>query len=450
MKKLFALILALVLVLSMSVSAFAVTLVELEDASETSSDEIDVTVVDAEDTIYVYDGGTYYVALEDEAWEDIKITSNGCVEAKLVEYDPETMNVYGMEIVFDITKKGEAMGDLHYFTSSGDADKESTDKYAEAVEYAEELNEDDEVTYYDVEVRTNVNIIKITVENNYSAHFEEGTIKIEAVLDDEDYAGSLSVINDVIIFEYEEVKWTASNYDDDEVLTVGQGGYSDYITNELGYSVGDEEYDESVLREIDAAAVIATTAFRAIEGKDIKVIVTDEMDVTLYDIAANQKGVNFYGYTYYVWEDDDEDDVFDSNEELTSIEFGFYGDQVVKGEYEINIDLGFDWYDLREYFGIKVEEDDIISYYLVDENGKVVGGKEVDYMTADISENVEFTISGENNKLGRYSLVLEVPASESGSGAEENPNTGAESVVGVIAALAVVSAAAAAAVSYKK
>lgn len=447
MKKLFALILALILVLSMSVSAFAVTLVELEDVSETSSDEIDVTVVDAEDTLYVYDGGTYYVALEDEAWEDIKITSNGCVDAKLVEYDPETMNVYGMEIVFDITEKGDAMGDPHYFTANGV--DESTDKYAEAVEYAESLNEKSEVTYYDVEVRTNVNIVKITVENNYSAHFEEGTIKIEAVLDDVDYAGSLSVINDVIIFEYEEVKWTASSYDDDEVLTVGQGGYSDYITNELGYSVGDDEYDESLLREIEAAAVISTTAFRAIEGDDIKVIVTDEMDVTLYDVAASQKGVNFYGYTYCVWEDEDEDEVFDTNEELTSIEFGFYGDQVVKGEYEINVDLGCDWYDLREWFGIKVEEDDIISYYLVDENGKVVGGKEVDYMTADISENVEFTISGENDKLGQYSLVLEVPASESSS-EEENPNTGAESVVGAVAALAVVSAAAAAAVSLKK
>ena len=124
--------------------------------------------------------------------------------------------------------------------------------------------------------------------------------------------------------------------------------------------------------------------------------------------------------------------------------------KTVKGKYEINIDLDCDWYDLRECFGIKIEEEDIITYYIVDEDGTVVGGKEVDYMTADINENVEFTITGENDKLGQYSIVLEVPASESGSDAEENPNTGAESVVGAVAALAVVSAAAAAAVSFKK
>ena len=50
-------------------------------------------------------------------------------------------------------------------------------------------------------------------------------------------------------------------------------------------------------------------------------------------------------------------------------------------------------------------------------------------------------------KLGQYKVVLEVPAAEVG---EANPNTGAESVVGVVAALAVVSVATAAAVSLKK
>ena len=68
-------------------------------------------------------------------------------------------------------------------------------------------------------------------------------------------------------------------------------------------------------------------------------------------------------------------------------------------------------------------------------------------MTADLTENVKFVVEGENQKLGYYTLTLEVPANESG---EANPNTGAESVVGVVAALAVVSVATAAAVSLKK
>ena len=68
-------------------------------------------------------------------------------------------------------------------------------------------------------------------------------------------------------------------------------------------------------------------------------------------------------------------------------------------------------------------------------------------MTADLTEDVEFTVKGENAKLGQYKVVLEVPAAEAG---EANPNTGAEAVVGVVAALAVVSVATAAAVSLKK
>ena len=99
-------------------------------------------------------------------------------------------------------------------------------------------------------------------------------------------------------------------------------------------------------------------------------------------------------------------------------------------------------------FGEKVEEDDIISYYVVNQNKEVVKTIKVDYMTYDPTETVEFTIEGENEKLGWYTLALEVPAVETEG--EENPNTGAESIVGVVAALAVVSLASAAAVSLKK
>ena len=105
---------------------------------------------------------------------------------------------------------------------------------------------------------------------------KEGTIKIEAKLDKGPYVGQINVINDVVIFEYEEVKWTAANYAEKAVLTVGQLGYSDWLTSENGYSkvVGDEkvDYDEYENRVDEGAAVVSTTAFRAIEGKSLKVL----------------------------------------------------------------------------------------------------------------------------------------------------------------------------------
>ena len=474
MKKALALVLALVLALSMAVSAFAATLdmVELIPAKTEESDEIDIKVYDESVLKFlVYEGGEYYIALDAAYdWENIELTSNGNVTAELVEYDPAKMNVYGMEIVFDITRKGDAMDNGEWFTSSGVEGEKSTVKYEEALAYAKKLNaeghpnyaDEKEVTYYGVEVRTNVNIIKLTVEDNYTAHYTAGTVKVEATGEidgeDVDVVGVVKVIN----VEYEEVKWTANNfnakYEKSETLTVNQKGYSDYDAAQVGYDVNDEDYEIEENRKDSKAAVISTTAFRAIEGKDIRVDVVERnldagqdaasVKVALYDIVKGQKGVNFQGYVKLDFVDEyPYNEVRDDNEVVKAIEFGFNGDQVVKGAYEITLTTTYDWFELRELFGLKVEEDDVISYYLVDENGKVVGGKEVDYMTADLDEDAEFTIKGENGKLGQYKIVLEVPAAEVG---EANPNTGAESVVGVVAALAVVSVATAAAVSLKK
>ncbi len=454
MKKALALVLALVLALSMAVSALALELVELVPAEKEKSDLVKIPVVDVDDvTLLLYEGGKYYIALEDEAWEDVKVTTNGNVTAKLVEYDPAKMIVTGMNIKFNVTYKGEAYGEP--FVTK--ADRNSVETYKAALKYAEDKNDDEYVTYWDVEVATNVNIIEIVVEDNYSAHYTEGTIKVEAVLDDEDYVGEVEIINDVVNFEYELVKWAAKNFTTyaktvDECLFVDEYGYSDYRADLLGYDEDDDEYYVPENRVDFGAAVVSTTAFRAIEGKDLRVaaVYDDDriyVDVVLYDIVKGQKGVNFSNYFDLDFEDLDEDDYRDVNEPVNAIEVGFLGNQVVKGDFEITIRTGLDWFQLRELFDVKVEEDDIISYYIVDKAGKVVGGKEIDYMTADLSKEAIFTVKGNNQALGEYKIVLEVPAAEEG---EANPNTGAESVVGVVAALAVVSVATAAAVSLKK
>lgn len=449
MKKALALVLALVLALSMAVSALALDLVELVPAEKEKSDLVKIPVVDVDDvTLLLYEGGKYYIALEDEAWEDVKVTTNGNVTAKLVEYDPAKMIVTGMDIKFNVTYKGEAYGSP--FVTK--ADRNSVETYKAALKYAEDKNDAEHVTYWDVEVATNVNIIEIVVEDNYSAHYTEGTIKVEAVLDGEDYVGEVEIINDVVNFEYELVKWVAKNFTTyaktvDECLFIGEEGYSDYRADLLGYDEDDEEYYVEDNRVDEGAAVVSTTAFRAIEGKDLRLIYNDILDVVLYDIVKGQKGVNFSAYTEMDYEDLNDNDKRDNNEPVNALEVGFLGNQVVKGDFEITIRTGLDWFELRELFDVKVEEDDIISYYIVDKAGKVVGGKEIDYMTADLTKEATFTVKGNNQALGEYKIVLEVPAAEEG---EANPNTGAESVVGVVAALAVVSVATAAAVSLKK
>ena len=107
------------------------------------------------------------------------------------------------------------------------------------------------------------------------------------------------------------------------------------------------------------------------------------------------------------------------------------------------------YFGLRESFGKKVEEEDVVTYYIL-KDGKEFSKFTVDYMKVDPSDKVEIEINGKaGENLGYYDIVLEVPAAPEAP-AEENPNTGAESVIGVVAAMAVVSVAAAAAVSLKK
>lgn len=473
MKKALALVLALVLALSMAVSAFAVDFVELDPVTSSTSGRTEITVVDPDsdkNILYTTLGldaenltlkheTVYYIALDpDTAYTDVKVTANGNVTAELVDFDFTKMDV--------VEKGGESI--LTYcVTKKGEVVQPEIDTYEAAVEHCKYLSDSEKVSYYAVECEQNVNIIKVTVENNFSASFTEGTLKIEAKVGKKDYAGSLTIINDVTIFEYEEVKYAAANYANGASLQLGAKGYSDYFTAENGYSILGEDYDVEDMRDNPFALVVSTTAFRAIEGKNLKLDVltantfdnsnsgvsaaikkaleNTDISVTLKNIAKGQKGVNFFataGLEGMKYEDGKLTDRYPS-----AICFGFKGEQVIVGEFEINFDLPINWYQLREVFGIKVEEEDIISYYLIDENGKVVGGKEVDYMTADVTENASFTIKGENQKLGSYKLVIEVPTAGEG---ESNPNTGAESVVGVVAALAVVSVATAAAVSLKK
>ena len=491
MKKALALVLALVLALSMAVSASA-ELIELapDAAAPAGKDKIFVVDIDPDNDdeariLYtrpfmpywnyvndekLTDSYVTYIALDPTvAYKDIVLTATGILDAELVKYDPEKMEADGaLNLTYSVMYKGKVLEAPYTL------DEVAEDVYLEAIDAETDILEIDHFTGWsyndaqtlaklvrddmrvskgvvDVACEQNVNIIKLTVDNNFTRAFTKGTLKIDATLNKKAVTNTITVINDVTIFEYEEVKYAAENNAKGAYLQLGDNGYSDFFTSEYGYSyIFGDDYDEEENRNDPFALVVSTTAFRAIEGKDLTLNVFDVKDVgsisvTLKDIVKGQKGVNFFAWADL--EIDDRDDEEFENDKLVAASFGFMSEEVVKGEFEINVELGIDYYQLREAFGEKVEEEDIITYYVL-KNGKAFDSFTVDYMTDDVNKNVELTIKGENEELGWYTLALEVPAEE--TEAEENPNTGAESVVGVVAALAVVSVATAAAVSLKK
>ena len=460
MKKIVALVLALMMVLSLGVSALALTKIELDQVEVTEDGTKLIKFVDTVDFIgsgkVLYTngphGGVAYFVLKTTGLKDVKATySNGdAVKAEIIDYDPEKMEFVDGADWAVVRKDGKAIDEYLAASTTLDWSKcvESGKGNYDWCKYvAKTLNKEFKTTQFVVKTTSEIKVLKLTVAANYSASFTEGSVKVSAlrVADKKTVYTEMKFINDVTIFAYEYVK-SAAEYK--YALELFDEGYSDYETYLAGYKTPDTAQRRG-------SRVISTTAFRAIEGKDITVNVyptpkeNDERvaksaDVTIYNVAAGQKGVNFEYYEKEVKEATSTALAVDG--ENRKVEFGFYGDQVVKSKFTVNFDLDWTYFELREFFGKKVEEQDKVVYYIL-KDGKVLKEVEVDYMTVDYNDTVKLSIDGENTTLGQYAIAVKVPAENKG---EENPNTGAESVMGVVAAVAVVSVAAAAAVSLKK
>lgn len=461
MKKIVALVLALMMVLSLGVSALALTEIKLDQVEVT---EDGTKLIKFQDTVsFIGDpakvlytngphGGVAYFVLNTTGLKDVKATySNDAVKAEIIDYDPEKMEYVDGADWAVVRKDGKAIDEWLNNPNNGidwskcvESGKGNYDwcKYV-----AKTLNKYFKTTQFVVKTTSEIKVLKLTVAANYSASFTEGNVKVSAlrVADKKTVYTEMKFVNDITIFAYEYVK-SAAEYD--YALELFDEGYSDYETYLAGYKTPDTAQRRG-------SRVISTTAFRAIEGKDITVNVyptpkeNDERvaksaDVTIYNVAAGQKGVNFEYYEKEVKEATSTALAVDG--ENRKVEFGFYGDQVVKSKFTVNFDLDWTYFELREFFGKKVEEQDIVTYYIL-KDGKVLKEVKVDYMTVDYNDTVKLSIDGENTTLGQYAIAVKVPAENKG---EENPNTGAESVMGVVAAVAVVSVAAAAAVSLKK
>ena len=462
MKKIVALVLALMMVLSLGVSALALTKIELNEVEKTDDGK---NIIKFADTVsFVGDGkvlytdgphgGVAYFVINTTGLKDVKATySNDTVKAEIIDYNPETMEWVDGVAYQVVRKDGKAIDEWLNDSNNGiDWSKcvpeGGKDQYAWCVYAAKTLNKYFKTTQFVVKTTSEIKILKLTVAANYSASFTEGSVKVSAlrVEDKKTVYTEMKFVNDITIFAYEYVK-SAAEYK--YALELFDTGYSDYETYVNGYKQAD-------LAQRMGSRVISTTAFRAIEGKNITVNVypsakendnrvAKSADVTIYNVAAGQKGVNFEYYEKEVKEANKTALAVDG--ENRKVEFGFYGDQVVKSKFTVNFDLDWTYFQLREFFGKKVEEQDIVTYYII-KDGKVLKEVKVDYMTVDYNDTVKLSIDGENTTLGQYQIAVKVPAENKGG--EKNPNTGAESVMGVVAAVAVVSVAAAAAVSLKK
>ena len=457
MKKALALVLALVLALSMGVVALAdvTNIIELAPApaGSTGPKVVNLVELDAENVLRVYGGDKYYIGVEAPAgteYQDLTVTATGAVSAKVLEFDPAKYIVKDEDDADVLTYRVDRVQGGQVVWTSADLDwfVGEHETYAGACAWAEQWNKENKTTEFKVFCNQDITIIEIVVPDNYSVSYKEGTVKISATEVTKDAKGKvvksvpvsakLDFIVDVTIFKYEEVKY-AAQYGD--VLSVGDVGYSDYDTAKYGYDVPNLSTFEQ-----PGAAVVSTTAFRAIQGKDLTVDAIYEDDnaretylsATIKGVAAGQKGVNFLPDAYIH---------YDADDNVVGLVFGFLGEQTIASDFVVNANLDLTYFELRELFGKKVEEEDVITYYIL-KDGKVYDKFTVDYMTVDYNDNIELEINGKaGSTLGMYEIVLEVPAAAEG---EENPNTGAESVIGVVAAMAVVSVAAAAAVSLKK
>ncbi len=410
MKKILSFVLAVVMAFSLGVSAFAAELIELKPAETKTEEPIiikDWLPLDADNmSVSVSRGGKYYLMLNpDINYTGLIVNASGNVEASIVKYDAKKYEVQGVELTYGVWNRltGE------WF--------DQDISYGYACEEAETLNDTNNVTYYEVRPMKHVNIIELVIADNFGAAFAEGQLVIRAYNEGtkKHESATVKVIRDVVIFEYEQVKWAAQSKD--AILYCGENGYSDYETDRVGY--GSPDYDYSALRNVEGATVISTTAFRAIAGKGIKVM-SAGMEVVIKEVAAGQKGVNFAGYEVQPKDtnNDKEPDV---------IIFGFYGDQVMSSDFEIVVETGHTWYSLREFFGVKLEENDVITYAVL-KDGKLYAEYEIDYSEVKYNEPIKLILDGAAGEtLGEYEIVLaetvEVPAEE--VEVESNPNTGA-------------------------
>ncbi|MBQ3500395.1 MAG: hypothetical protein IJA70_03100, partial [Oscillospiraceae bacterium] len=376
--------------------------------------------IDTPETFFVEDpkGGVFYVGiLSDMEYDEFELHTNGYLKGQLIDFDPEKYRSIGETYCVYNSRTGEiAENVLSSGTGIRPDNKAAGMTYDKAKKLAEHLNHENEVTYYKVKCEQTVYVAKITVGENYGTAYKSGTYKITAEKGGVLYSSAENkIVTDVSIFEYEYLKWSAE-YETAfaKVLSDEARGYSDYLSWKYGY--GETEYAPPLSEK---PTVVSTTAFRAVAGKELRLACGEGVMVTIPEISPMQRGVNFI-FKNTVGEPDEE-------KKTTVYSLNFFGKQPIQSDFTIEWNLGVNAYELRESFKIKVEEEDIITYYIL-KDGKYFDEFTVDYMTDKLNKNIVLTLENEaGNTLGNYTITTKKPAdADSADDSEEiNPNTGA-------------------------
>lgn len=379
MKKFIAIILAVTMLFS--VTAYGLTLKEPVEQAEKLMELPMLTLDNGVSTFTTGAGGTFYIMLDPAVkYEKIAVTDNGCVDAKVFEYDPEKH--IELDGIFYCVKNGENViaGGL---------------TYNQAKEKAEELNKAEKTTLNKIALdNCYVNVIEITVENNYTAKYKKGEIIINAKVDDKDVTAKVEVISDVFVYDVENVKYA---------------GLNDVVLDEM--FKGTSSYDE---KTEGTPTVVPALAFRHLKGEDLTVY-NGGVEITFKNVNASQPALNLKGFVKIQPK---------TEEKERELAFGFYGkEQKVYGDFITSVELGITYFELRELFEIKLEEKDVVTYKLY-KNGEYYSEFVVDYMNIDPNKEVKIELFGKAGQmLGSYSIEAEL--FEEVAKEEENPNTGA-------------------------
>ncbi len=400
-------------------TASGLTVIELEEENETRKGLISfndtVKFNESDGVMFVNKpaGGTFYVAvLSDIEMSDVKAEVSGMITAEIINFDPEKYKSVG-ELYSVYDKRRENSGE--------DPVVEKDLTYAKAKELAEKRNIEGKTTLNTVKCQSYVYVVKFKVDQNYTTAYKSGTYRVTGKNGGKTYtSGTTTVVSDVSIFNYEGVK-CAALYGD--ALVIGSNdGYSDFLTAKYGYKC-EEAYKGQT------ATVVSSTAFRAVIGKSLTLACGENVTVSIPEVAANQRGVNFIYNCPEVKtissEENSNGTTAATAKKQSTHALTFYGNQIIESDYNIKWDLGCTYAELLNIYKVRVEENDIITYYIY-KNGLYFDEFTVDYMTADYNENVVIYLKGEaGTPLGNYTISVTPPATENTSEKEINPNTGA-------------------------
>ena len=424
-----------------------------------------------------YDPAVY--SANDEVWEsiseNINFSVNDSKSGSAIGYDKVTTVVNKGTYddatgLFTVTEEGKPVvsyamgGSAEAKTELNDDKTEQTVVTVETINFstdyievraaAKALNDAGKTTRYEAICNQDVYIVKVKVADNFGVNYAKGTFQAKATgaSDGKAYSGIKNdVIADVAIASKDTVEYYAEHYKNNakgELFPINEAtGKADF-----GYW---DFYEDRM--SSPKAFVISTTAFRAIAGEGLTLVNSTSdpsVIVEIDEVSANQGGVNFLNDSGAKYKKVDGEQVFDN------YYLDFYGTQTIASDFTITWKPGCTYGELLHKFGMNTDESEKVTFHLN------INGKDnklvIDYGKVNLYDEVEIEIEREaGSTLGRYILsgkkVTVGGNGGSGSGSnnggtsgEQNPDTGAEDMIGIVSAMAIVSAAAGAALVLKK